>query len=579
MDYAGFIGNSYTVQSLPADAQRCVNLYLQQDETQQGKSPKILLSTPGLVRLADVSATVGGGVRGTYNASNDRFFAVIGNAQGSILFEFDSAFAVIGTYPLPNEIGTTQVSMTDNGSDMMIATGPNGYWFHFADIGAIGQLSITAAGLGWAVGDSFTIAGGTSGTGTVTAIGSGGAATAIAIATPGSGYSEAGGLATAAQLPSVGTGLTVYVVDAKANTLTQIGDEVFEGATTCGFCDGYVVFNQPGTQEFWITYLYSTVINPLGFASAEGSPDNLLSLLVDHRELWLFGDVSTEVWYDSGNANFPFSFIQGAFISHGIVAPFSAARLDNTTFWLGNDEFGAGIVWRANGYSPARISNFALEQAIQRYPTIADAVAWTYQQDGHSFYVLNFPSGNATWVYDAATGGWHERAYLGTLTVNDGSLNRGRPITHSFAFGKHVVGDWEKGYLYQLTPLIFNDDTREVKRFRRGPQINSEAKRIFFSEFQLDCEVGMGNPSAVEPVTPPAEPVDPQVILRWSDDGGFTWSSELAISMGLSGQYRKRVIWRRLGQARQRIFEVSTGQNAANLVLYAAYLELSGTNS
>lgn len=578
MEYAGFIGPSYTLQSISADCQKCVNLYPQPDESGAGKNRAILLSTPGLVRFADLTSATGG-TRGTYEASNDRFFSVV----GASLFEVSAAGAILGTYALPGEIvegvvSTGQVSITDNGQDMMIATGPNAYWFHFANIGAIGTLAIDAAGTGWAVGDIFTIAGGTSGSGTVTAV-SGGVPTAISIATPGNTYSASTGVATTAQLPSVGVGLTVTTSIVAANTLTQVADEVFQGATTCGFIDGYIVFNQPNTQIFWITNLYSTVINPLGFASAEGNPDNLLSLLVDHREIWLFGDTSTEVWYDSGNANFPFSFIQGAYISHGIIAPFSAQRLDNTTFWLGNDEFGSGVVWRANGYSPVRVSNFAMEQAIQRYPTITDAVSWTYQQDGHSFYVLNFPSGDATWVYDAATGMWHERAYLGTLAVNDGQLHRGRPNTHSFAFGKHIVGDWETGLLYQLSATVYEDDAREIQRLRRAPFINNEHKRIFFYQFQLDMEVGHGNPNATEPVTPPAEPVDPQISLRWSDDGGYTWSNYQSISMGLSGQYRKRVVWRRLGHSRQRVFEVSTGQNNVNLALYNAYLELEGVNS
>lgn len=568
MDYAGFVGPSYTVQSLSADCQRCINLYPQVDESGEGKSQSILLSTPGLSRLVDVTATIPGGVRGVYTASNDRVFAVV----GSSLIELDSTFAVIGTYPLVGDTGTTQVSMTDNGRSMMIATGPNGYWFDFAGVGTISSITIDNGGNGWVVGDSFNIEGGTAGSGTVTAI-SGGVATAISLNGTGTGYSDASGVITDANSPSLGAGLTITVTVLAGDTVRPITDDVFLGATTCGFIDGYIVFNQPNSQIFWITLIYSTVIDPLGFASAEGNPDNLLSLLVDHREIWLFGDVSTEVWYDSGNANFPFSFIQGAYISHGIAAPFSAQRLDNTTFWLGNDEFGRGIVWRANGYAPVRISNFAMEQAIQRYPTITDATAWTYQQDGHSFYVLDFPSGDATWVYDAATGTWHERAYLGTLTVNDGQFHRGRPNTHTFAFGKHLVGDWETGYLYALSPSVFDDDTREVKRLRRAPFINSEHKRIFFSQFELDMEVGMGNPGGG-----PA-PADPQISLRWSDDGGYTWSSYLTVSMGRSGAYRTRVIWRRLGQARQRVFEVSTGQFGTNLCMYAAYIELQGTNS
>ena len=341
-----------------------------------------------------------------------------------------------------------------------------------------------------------------------------------------------------------------------------------------------VIFNQPDTRTFWITNIYSTVINPLGFANAEGQPDILLGLLVDHREVWLFSSQHIEVWYDAGSANYPFAYIQGAYISHGIASPWTAVRLDNTVMWIGQDEFGTAIAWRANGYAPLRISTFAIEQAWQRYPKGAsDAIAWTYQQDGHSFWVINFPSGDATWVYDAASGTWHERAYLGTLTFNDGQLHRARPNNHAFAFGKHIVGDYQTGYLYQLDATVYEDDTREIKRLRRAPVINQEDKRIYFHQFELAMQVGDGNSNAVEPVTPPVEPVDPQISLRWSDDGGYTWSNYKTLSMGVSGNYNNRVIWRRLGQARQRIFEVSTGQNRVNLALYAAYLELEATDS
>lgn len=574
MDYAGFIGGAYTVQNISADAQRCVNLYVQQDESGGGKSPKSLLSTPGLTRFADLTGVASGAIRGNYVTSKGRSFQVVGDGAGSFLVELSSTGAILGQYALPGETGTGPVSMTDNGLSMMILTGPNGYWFNFSALGNINSLVIVAPGTGWAVGDQFVIAGGTGGIGQVTAQ-TGGVPSAISIVSIGSGYSNASGVATTAQYPSAGIGLTVTITVLAADTLTQIADEVFVGGTQCAFIDGYVIFNEPGTQRFWITNLYSTVINPIGFASAEGQPDILIGLLADHRELWLFSSTHAEVWYDSGNANFPFAYIQGAYISHGIAAAFSSARLDNTTFWLGSDEFGNGIVWRANGYTPLRISTYAIEQAIQRYPTLSDAIAWTYQQDGHSFYVLNFPSGNATWVYDAATGQWHERGYLGTLALNDGSLNRGRPVNHSFAFGKHLVGDWETGLVYQMSPLFADDDAREVQRLRAAPYINNENKRITFHEFELAMEVGQGNPG--DPALPP--PVDPQISLRWSNDGGYTWSAYLNISMGKSGQYLKRVIWRRLGQSRTRIFEVSTGQRGITLSMYAAYLEPEGSNS
>ena len=199
-------------------------------------------------------------------------------------------------------------------------------------------------------------------------------------------------------------------------------DPDFPGAVNVGYIDGYFVFNEPDSQKFWVTQLLDgTSVDPLDFASAEGSPDGIVGLIVDHREVWLLGTNSVEVWYDAGLLDFPLQRIQGAFNEIGCVAPYSIAKLDNGIFWLGQDARGQGIVYRANGYTGQRISTHAVEWQIQQYGNLSDAIAYTYQQDGHSFYVLIFPSANTTWVYDVATQAWHERAGW-----NNGSWTRHR---------------------------------------------------------------------------------------------------------------------------------------------------------
>ena len=361
---------------------------------------------------------------------------------------------------------------------------------------------------------------------------------------------------------------TVIWLNAGVYPPTGIVDPNFFGGDSIAFINGFFAFNQPNTQVFWITKVYSAMVDPLGFASVEGNPDKLVCLLADHQELWMFGTNSIEVWYDAGGSLFPFSKIQGAYISHGIAAKASPQRLDNTVFWLGRDEAGAGIVWRANGYSPLRISTHAMEQEMQRYSRIDDATAFAYQQDGHSFYVLNFPSGNKTWVYDAATNLWHERAYMNP----DGSLGRGRPNVHVYAFGKHLVGDYANGIIYEMSPAFLTDNLVPIARIRTAPFIDAELNNVFHSKFQLDMQVGVGSPLALETDTPP------QMILTFSDDGGYTWSNEKLASMGASGQFKTRVIWRRLGRSRQRVYRVKTTE-PVSVTLYNAYLDLEQGSS
>jgi hypothetical protein len=263
------------------------------------------------------------------------------------------------------------------------------------------------------------------------------------------------------------TGPEGFVIDTATDTVTQIVDPAFTGADTVTFIDGYFVFNKPGTGQFQITSLYGTTIDPLDFATAEGAPDLLLSVLSDHRELWLFGETTTEVFFNSGNTDFPFERIQGAFLEQGCAAKFSPAKLDNSVYWLTHDANGNGTVQKAQGYQPARVSDHALEFALQRMPRIDDAIAYTYQQDGHSFYVLNFPAAQQTWAYDAATQLWCERAWRDPV---DAQLKRQRQHYQMFFNDRQVVGDWENGNLYVMSLDFYTDNGDLVPALRREHQ-------------------------------------------------------------------------------------------------------------
>lgn len=341
------------------------------------------------------------------------------------------------------------------------------------------------------------------------------------------------------------TGAKGYSIDVPTATLTEIVDEAFTGADLVWFLDGYYVFNKPGTGQFQITGLYSTSIDPLDFATAEGSPDKLVSLIVDHRELWLFGENSTEVYFNSGNADFPFERIQGAFIEQGCAAKFSVAKADNSVFWLSSDDRGQGMVMRAAGYQPQRVSDHAVEYAIAQMGDISDAVAYTYQQEGHTFYVLSFPSGNQTWVFDVATNMWHQRAWR---NPTDNSLNRHRSNCQ-MAFGSGViVGDWENGNLYSMSLDVFTDNGALIPRIRTCPHLSDPDYRWqVFDSLQVDMQTGVGLTTG--------SGSDPKAMLQWSTDGGYTWSNELSASIGKLGERRTRVKWRRLGRSRDRVFK------------------------
>jgi len=357
-----------------------------------------------------------------------------------------------------------------------------------------------------------------------------------------------------------------YIYNQLTGAYAQILDADFPGSDMVTYIGGYFVYNEPGTQRFFVSsVLDGTGVDALDYASSEAYSDDIVAPIASHKELWMLGAVSTEIFYQSDTTDFPFQPIQAAFIEIGCAAKHSAKLLDNSVFWLGRDRRGFGIVYRSQGYNAVRISTHAIEFEIQSYHRIDDARAFTYQQDGHAFYVLNFPTAKKTWVYDVATQWWHER--LGFYLGQDAN----HPATCFMNFnGELIVGD-DDGNLcaYDLDYFTDNGATiRWVRSWRGIPTGQNNLKRTIWSSLQLDCETGVGLNGENAP----------NIALRVSDDGGHTWGNEHVWPMGKIGEFFTRVVWRRLGitlKRRDRVFEIS-GTDPVKVAILGAEVEVSG---
>jgi hypothetical protein len=570
------LGSSYVLRSPNAADSRMVNIF-PEIVPEGGKEAAWLQRAPGLRQLA-VFPT--GPVRGLWQYG-DYGYAV----AGTKLYRVDTDWSY---HELGTVAGAGPVNMVDNGTQLFIAAGANGYIYNNTDVTLScgttnGDATVTTAdtSLIW-VGLPVTGSGIPSGT------------TVLSITDATTFELSANATATA-------------TVDLTFSPLfSEITDPDFPGAVGVGFIDGYFVFNEPNSQRFWVTESYNGLnIDALDFASAEGSPDNLVTLIVDHREIWLFGVNTVEVWYDAGTPDFPLARIQGAFNEIGCLAAYSVAKLDNGLFWLGRDARGNGIVYRSKGYSGERISTHAVEWQIQQYSTLADAVAYTYQQDGHSFYVLNFPTADTTWVYDVSTGVWHERAGW-----ENNQFTRHRGNCQMNYNNEIVIGDYVGGGLFAYDSTVYTEAgsiQKWLRSWRALPTGQNDLKRTTQHSLQLDCETGVGlvgddydylegdyitteaserllteNGEYIIAQAPALRPgVVPQVMLRWSDDGGHTWSNEHWKSMGRIGQFGYRTIWRRLGMTmkiRDRVYEIS-GTDPVKIAIMGAELIMDRTNA
>lgn len=322
-------------------------------------------------------------------------------------------------------------------------------------------------------------------------------------------------------------------------TVTQEDDSTYTGWTAkdVDFIDGFLVFRRPDTAQFFNSGLNEVSFDALDIATAEGQPDNLVGLIVDHREIFLPGERSCEIWYNAGNTTgSPFSRSPNGLLEIGCAAAYSPGKFDNTVGWLADDR----TVRRLNSTTPEKISHLGIDAVIQRMATVDDAFALPYSQEGHLFYALTFPMEGRTLVYDATTREWHERESLG--------YDRWRPNCIVQAYGKQLVGDSESGKVGILDPDT-HEEWGEAQRVEWTYQgVYAEHNRASHVRFELVMNTGHGVTTG--------QGQNPLATLKVSDDGGEVFRTLPTQSLGKLGKYQTRTAWWRLGSSRDRVYRV-----------------------
>jgi hypothetical protein len=316
------------------------------------------------------------------------------------------------------------------------------------------------------------------------------------------------------------------------------------------YLDGYFMYLDNASRLFISALFDGSSWSAADTQSRSAAPDPWKAVAVNKSDklIWLFGEETSEPWFDAGTSPYPFKPVQGGLLPYGIKARFSVKQVGPALMYLARTTSSIGTdVVMLNGLQPRLVGTPALHVALASYDRLDDAVGDTYEHLGHRFYLLRFPSARKTWAFDTATNEWHERA---TWISEDNEFVAQRTFYHVAAFDKILVGDTDDGAIYQLSDTSGVDvDSRPIRRIRRGPSLSYENKRIFYHDFELLLESGLGVLTG--------QGSDPRVMMRFSNDGGKTWSNEQTCSAGARGQYGARVRWNRLGSARDRQFEVS----------------------
>lgn len=347
-------------------------------------------------------------------------------------------------------------------------------------------------------------------------------------------------------------GVNGYVIDLQTNALGIITDPNFYGADFVVQLDTFFVFNYPDTNFFYISVsnadyaLLTTTggFDPLDIAAKAGLNDPIVGLATVHRELWLIGDLTSEVWIGTGAADFYFQQVQGAYINHGCAAPYSIATTDVVVLFIMQDQQGNGIIVKGAGYELEEISTPRIVSIIKKYSTISDAIGFCFQIEDHAFYALIFPTASKGWLYDLGNKQWCEWNWVD----DDGQFLRPRANCFMFANNELLVGDWENGQLLRLDDNLYEDNGQPIVWVRTFPHMTNDNNKITYKSFDLDVQVG----------TVEDQEDDPQVSLQWSDDKGVTYGNPVMQSLGKTGEYKIVPAWNRLGLARDRVFKVSS---------------------
>lgn len=558
----GFVGPSYQAPMPLQDAEDTINWYLEVAQVKNAKMPVALLGCPGLGFLFNPFQNNGTQVRGCWVLpGGNQSLWVCGNTLSLVTITVAATQTSIAQFSITSigllRTNSGPVIMRDNGvltngqgGYVLIVDGQFGYYYSIA-----GAATYQFTG-GVSTGSSTLTLPGTLPPSLLMSV--------TATLTDSAGAIPAGTYIASINYSAPSLTLSQNATASSASdTITlnipvfgQLSDPGFPTAPSrLAFVEGWLLVNQQGTRTFQTNGPQPyTLMFPASFnALKDSSTDNLVTLYENVREVWMIGERTTEVWYNSGqNTNFAFQRIPGVGPQIGCAAQHSITRLGTVIVWLGKNEQGENIVVATNQYSWERISSHGVEHAIASYPQVSDAVGYAYEEEGHLFYMLIFPTADVTWCFDATASRkygeplWHKRL---SWDPNLGVYHRHRSNCYADFANLRIVGDYQTGQVYQMSRKYYTDQGSPLRCLRRTPHVWSreDRARVTQSRLQIEFTPGVGLQTG--------QGTNPQMMLRWSNDGSQTWSNEHWRSIGLAGQTKYRAVWNRLGVAWDRVYE------------------------
>lgn len=347
-------------------------------------------------------------------------------------------------------------------------------------------------------------------------------------------------------------GANLWVVALFDLVMTQVTVDGWRGSDNVDEMDGYFIFAEPGSDQFYISGIDDpTRLDALDFSSADALPDKIVAHTVNHHTVFFFGTKSTEIWVDSGGADFPFTRYNSYPIDIGIVGPYAFVNAADTVYFVGKTDRGKAIVYELNGNRPVPISNSCIEGLLLGSTDISLTELFTWQPKGSEFVCINAPGINTTLVYDAKAKQWHER---GEWVDGEWTPLKWRFVT---SIGTQFYGGDTDGKLFRVDETLNQISGRTMVRERTWPHlISPELEPVSYKGLEISCKTGYGG----------------NITLQISNDGGNNFGPALLRSLGTIGRWMQRVRWLNLGSAVNRVFRLRCSDNVP-FVIYLASVD------
>lgn len=361
----------------------------------------------------------------------------------------------------------------------------------------------------------------------------------------------------------VNTGI-VQQYNRLTKVLSGVSDPDISGSIAVDFLNSQFIYTKP--DQFIISDVGDgSSASSLNAAQAESQPDDLIRAYVFGQIVYMFGELTTEPWYNSGTGLPPFDRIDTQMLSIGLAATHSVAHNDAFMYWLSDDR----QIYQASSGAARSVSSIAIAHAMEGYSVVDDAVAYTYTMEGQNFYQITFPTENKTWVINESLGnnGWFEVS----ADRDGGKYNA---TSHNFIYGKHLVADELNGNLYELDLDTFTNNGTEIHRTRvmssiHGGLFNAPGKRVEMSRFELILETGVGLISG--------QGEDPKIMIEASYDGGKSFDAGTWMRIGRLGETNIRAEWWNMRSFYDLIIRITTSDPVHYTLLSGAIdLRLAG---